>query len=123
MAVLEQGMEFPGEIHRLAAITRSDVAIITNIGISHLENLGTKKNIYRAKMEITDFFGENNVLIINESNDMLSKERILKECAGKYNVVSGFALLATGNCALDTCHISSTPWCFSKERAHAQLVL
>jgi len=88
MAVLEQGMEFPGEIHRLAAMTRPDVAIITNIGISHLENLGTRENIYRAKMEITDFFGENNVLIINESNDMLSKEKILEECAGKYNVIS-----------------------------------
>lgn len=72
IAVLEEGMEHAGEIHRLAKMTEPDVAIITNIGVSHLENLGTRENILKAKMEITDFFGENNVLIINASNDMLS---------------------------------------------------
>lgn len=84
MAVLEEGMEFAGEIHRLVDMTRPDVAIITNVGISHLENLGTRENLYKAKMEITDFFGKDNVLIINESNDMLDKSKI----SGEYKVIS-----------------------------------
>lgn len=84
MAVLEEGMEFAGEIHRLVDMTRPDVAIITNVGISHLENLGSRENLYKAKMEITDFFGKDNVLIINESNDMLDKSRI----SGEYKVIS-----------------------------------
>ncbi|MDY2959539.1 MAG: UDP-N-acetylmuramoyl-tripeptide--D-alanyl-D-alanine ligase [Hornefia sp.] len=84
MAVLEEGMEFAGELHRLVDMTRPDVAIITNVGISHLENLGSRENLYKAKMEITDFFGEDNVLIINESNDMLDKNNI----SGNYKVIS-----------------------------------
>ena len=43
MAVLEEGMEHAGEIHRLADMTRPEVAIITNVGISHLENLGSRE--------------------------------------------------------------------------------
>ncbi|MCI7326851.1 MAG: UDP-N-acetylmuramoyl-tripeptide--D-alanyl-D-alanine ligase [Hornefia butyriciproducens] len=84
MAVLEEGMEHAGEIHRLADMTRPEVAIITNVGISHLENLGSRENIYRAKMEITDFFGRDNVLIINESCDLLKRSRI----HGDYRVIT-----------------------------------
>lgn len=71
-AVLEMGMSDFGEIHRLAKVARPDVAIITNIGISHIENLKTRENILKAKMEITDFFSKDNVLIINVENDLLS---------------------------------------------------
>lgn len=71
-AVLEMGMSDFGEIHRLAKVARPDVAIITNIGISHIENLKTRENILKAKMEITDFFGKDNILIINDENDLLS---------------------------------------------------
>ena len=72
IAVLEMGMNNLNEIHRLADIARPDLAVITNIGISHIENLGTRENILRAKMEIADFFDSNNSLIINGENDLLS---------------------------------------------------
>jgi UDP-N-acetylmuramoyl-tripeptide--D-alanyl-D-alanine ligase len=72
VAVLEMGMSNLEEIHRLADIARPDVAVITNIGISHIENLGTRENILKAKMEITDFFDKNSTLIINGDNDLLS---------------------------------------------------
>lgn len=72
IAVLEMGMSNEGEIHNLAYAAKPDIALITNVGISHIENLGTRENILKAKMEITDFFNENNVLIINCDNDMLS---------------------------------------------------
>jgi UDP-N-acetylmuramoyl-tripeptide--D-alanyl-D-alanine ligase len=66
-AVLEMGMSNFGEIHNLANIARPDVAIITNIGVSHIEYLKTRENILKAKMEITDFFNHDNILIIIKS--------------------------------------------------------
>lgn len=72
VAVLEMGMSNFGEIHKLAKTARPDIAIITNIGISHIENLKSRENILKAKMEITDFFTKENILIINGENDLLS---------------------------------------------------
>lgn len=72
IAVLEMGMSNLGEIHRLAKTARPDIAIITNVGISHIENLKTRENILKAKMEITDFFTEDCVLILNNENDLLA---------------------------------------------------
>ncbi len=74
--VLEEGLEKAGDIHRLSAITRPDVCIITNIGISHIENLGTRENIFRAKLEVADFMPPGGKLIINSDSDFLSKENI-----------------------------------------------
>lgn len=52
IAVLEMGMNHFGEIDYLTRIARPDVAIITNIGDSHIENLGSRENILKAKCEI-----------------------------------------------------------------------
>lgn len=71
IAVLEMGMSNFGEIHNLTDVARPDIAIITNIGVSHLENLKTRENILKAKLEITDFFSRTNTLIINNDNDLL----------------------------------------------------
>ena len=73
VAVLEMGMSNLGEIHTLANCARPDIALITNIGLSYIENLKTRENILKAKMEITDFFNENNVLIVNGEDEYLSK--------------------------------------------------
>ena len=70
-AVLEVGMDHAGEIHRLVDIIRPDIGIITNVGISHIENLGSREGILQAKLEIADYFDEGNTLVINQSNDML----------------------------------------------------
>lgn len=71
VAVLELGMSNLLEIHTLANCARPDIALITNIGLSHIENLKTQENILKAKMEITDFFNDKNVLIINSEDDFL----------------------------------------------------
>lgn len=71
MAVLEMGQSGFGEIHYLASVARPDAAVITNIGTSHIEKLGSREGIFRAKMEITDFFGPENTLIVNGDNDFL----------------------------------------------------
>ncbi|SHJ60940.1 UDP-N-acetylmuramoyl-tripeptide--D-alanyl-D-alanine ligase [Clostridium cavendishii DSM 21758] len=73
IAVLEMGMSNLLEIHNLARVATPDIAAITNIGISHIENLKTKDNILKAKLEIVDYFEKNNLLVLNGDDDMLAK--------------------------------------------------
>ena len=71
VAILEMGMSNLGEIDTLAKVAKPSIGIITNIGTSHLENLKTRENILKAKLEIANNFTKDNVLIINGDNDML----------------------------------------------------
>lgn len=73
VAVLEMGMNNLKEIEYLADIARPEIGIITNIGVSHIENLKTQDNILKAKMEITTFFDKNNILILNGEDEYLKK--------------------------------------------------
>ncbi|WP_162523548.1 UDP-N-acetylmuramoyl-tripeptide--D-alanyl-D-alanine ligase [Calorimonas adulescens] len=73
IAVLEMGMNSFGEIRNLSDIARPDVAIITNIGTAHIGNLGSRENILKAKLEITEFFGEDNIAYFNGDDDLLNK--------------------------------------------------
>ncbi|QZY57186.1 UDP-N-acetylmuramoyl-tripeptide--D-alanyl-D-alanine ligase [Crassaminicella profunda] len=71
IAILEMGMSGFGEINLLADIVNPDVAVITNIGLSHIEHLGSQENILKAKMEITNYFNEKNTLIVNGDDKLL----------------------------------------------------
>lgn len=71
IGILEMGMDRPGEIEFLAGIAKPDIGIITNIGTAHIEYLGSRENIFKAKMEITAYFGKDNVLIVNGDDDFL----------------------------------------------------
>lgn len=73
VAVLEMGMSDLGEIDVLADCARPDIAVITNIGLSHIENLKTQENILKAKSEIFNYFNKNNTLIINGEDEYLLK--------------------------------------------------
>ena len=84
VAVLEMGMSDFFEIHNLCEVAKPDIAIITNIGMSHIENLKTRENILKAKMEITDFFSDDGVLIVNSDNDLLQ------------DIISKYKLIKTG---------------------------
>jgi UDP-N-acetylmuramoyl-tripeptide--D-alanyl-D-alanine ligase len=53
--VLEMGMRGFGQIHELSQIAQPNICIITNIGTAHIELLGSRENIKKAKMEIIDF--------------------------------------------------------------------
>lgn len=72
MAVIEMGMNHFGEIDYLASIAEPDAAIITNIGMSHIENLGSQEGIFKAKMEIANRFTEKNTLFVNGDDKFLS---------------------------------------------------
>lgn len=70
--VLEMGMNHLGEISLLTKIAKPDICIITNVGTSHIGNLGSRENILKAKLEILEG-NENATIIINNDNDMLHK--------------------------------------------------
>jgi UDP-N-acetylmuramoyl-tripeptide--D-alanyl-D-alanine ligase len=71
-AVFEMGMSGLNEISPMSKTLRPDVAVITNVGHSHLEFLKTRENILKAKLEITDGLSENGTLIINGDDEMLA---------------------------------------------------
>ncbi|MCM1286196.1 MAG: UDP-N-acetylmuramoyl-tripeptide--D-alanyl-D-alanine ligase [Acetobacter sp.] len=71
-AVIEMGMNHFGEIHRLTEAARPNIALITNIGVSHIENLGSREGILKAKLEILDGLEKGSPLILNGDNDLLS---------------------------------------------------
>lgn len=52
MVVVEMGMDAPGDIKKLCEMARPEWGVITNIGVSHIEILGTRENIARAKAEL-----------------------------------------------------------------------
>ncbi len=70
-AVIEMGMDHFGEIDRLSAIVNPDVSIITNIGMSHIEILGSQENIYRAKSEIFKNTKPTGTVILNGDDKIL----------------------------------------------------
>lgn len=71
-AVLEMGISDFGEMHRLASISRPDIAVITNIGFAHLKTLKSREGILKAKTEMFDHLKENASVILNGDDDMLS---------------------------------------------------
>ncbi len=74
-AVLEMGVSEPGEMPRIARVARPDVAVVTNIGVSHIENLGSREGICREKMQITGNFGPENVAVLNGDEPLLAAYR------------------------------------------------
>lgn len=76
VGILEMGMDKFGEIDLLADIVRPDIGLITNIGMSHIENLGSRDGIFQAKMELTHYFDENHVLIAARDDEYLNEEKI-----------------------------------------------
>lgn len=77
--VFEMGMNSFGEIHNLSKIAKPDIAVITNIGVSHIENLGSREGILKAKCEIFDYISKNGTAVLNSDDDMLiTLENMLK---------------------------------------------
>jgi UDP-N-acetylmuramoyl-tripeptide--D-alanyl-D-alanine ligase len=72
VAVFEMGMRGFGQISQLSRIVRPDIAVITNIGISHIEILGSRQNILKAKLEILDGLSDDGIVILNGDDELLS---------------------------------------------------
>lgn len=71
IAVIEMGMSMPGEMKRLAQLVELDCAVVTNIGVSHIEALGSRDGICREKFHIADALGDNGCMFLNGDDDIL----------------------------------------------------
>ena len=71
VAVLEMGISHFGDMKPLAKIARPDVCVITNIGYTHLENLGTRDGILKEKSSMTDYMNPKGSVIFNGDDDKL----------------------------------------------------
>ena len=71
VAVLEMGINHFGEMHRLTKMAQPDVCVITNIGLCHLEYLGDRDGILKAKTEMFDYMQPNAKIILNGDDDKL----------------------------------------------------
>ena len=85
-AVWEMGMSGFGEISALSKIASPRIAVITNIGVSHLEKLGTRENILKAKLEIRDGMKPGGTLVLNADDVRL---RAVKPAVGETVVTYG----------------------------------
>ncbi len=75
IAVLEMGISDFGEMHRLSEIVHPDTVVMTNIGDCHLENLGDRDGVLRAKSEIFDFLQPEGHIILNGNDEKLVQIR------------------------------------------------
>lgn len=71
IAVIEMGMSEEGEMSRLANIARPSTAVVTNIGVSHIGQLGSQENIRKEKLNIINNFNKNSMLYLNGNDSLL----------------------------------------------------
>lgn len=75
-AVIEMGMDGFGQISVLTRCAKPDCAIITNIGVSHIEILGSRDGILRAKLEILEGLKKGSPVFLNGDNDKLATVKL-----------------------------------------------
>ena len=76
IGVIELGISEPGEMTRIARVARVDCALITNIGVAHIEQLGSQENILEEKLHIQDGMPEDGVLFLNGDDPLLASVKI-----------------------------------------------
>lgn len=77
VAVLELGMNVPGELELISKMAQLSMAVITNIGVAHIEYFGTSENICKEKMTITKGLKEDGILFLNGDDPLLYEYREL----------------------------------------------
>lgn len=70
--VLEMGMRYRGDIQELCGIARPDIAIVTDVGIAHLETMGSIEHIAQEKGDIVGCLGTEGVAVLNVDNPYVS---------------------------------------------------
>jgi UDP-N-acetylmuramoyl-tripeptide--D-alanyl-D-alanine ligase len=81
LAVLEMGMNRPGEIARLTQIARPDIGLITNAANAHLEGLGDVQGVIKAKGELLEVMSEDSIAILNGDGELY--DELAPTCKGK----------------------------------------
>ena len=78
VAILEMGISDFDEMHRLSTVANPDICVITNVGLCHLENLGTRDGVLKAKTECFEHMKEGGLAILNGDDDKLSTKKNIK---------------------------------------------
>ena len=73
IAVIEMGMSEAGEMKNLAKVAKPECAVMTNIGVAHIAQLGSKENIRKEKLNIVNCFRDNSVLFVNGNDTLLNE--------------------------------------------------
>ncbi|MBF0229971.1 MAG: UDP-N-acetylmuramoyl-L-alanyl-D-glutamate--2,6-diaminopimelate ligase [Desulfamplus sp.] len=107
-AVIEMGMNHPGEISRLSKIACPDIAIITNTTDAHLEGLGTVEDVARAKAEIVEGMNQGSTIIINRDDP---RWQIIAEQADKFPNISNKIFFGLGKIS----HFSAQDTAFNQD--------
>lgn len=71
-AVIETGMNHFGEIEYLGAMVRPDIAVISNVGDAHIEFLGSREGILKAKCEILEHLKPGGLAVLNGDDALLN---------------------------------------------------
>ena len=71
-AIVEMGVSMPGEMARIAKVAKPNIAVMTNIGVSHIEFMKTRENIMKEKFGITDYLPNGSKVFVNGDDDLLS---------------------------------------------------
>jgi len=79
-SVVEFGMRGFNQVNYLAKIARPTISVITNIGMSHIELLGSRENIAKAKAEILEGMDSEAILILNRDDDFYEYIKAMSRC-------------------------------------------
>ncbi len=103
-AVWEIGMNHPGEIAPLAQLARPDLAIITNIGVAHIEYMGSREAIALEKGELAAAVGPHGTVVLPSEDDFTAaiagrtRARVVQAgLASGAVTASGIAMTAEGS--------------------------
>lgn len=87
VAVNEIGLGYGLPMNNLVNIVKPDAAIVTNVGTSHLEVYGSRKELRNNKLMITNSLKKGGTLVVNTDGDLLSREQIRENTEGEYTLV------------------------------------
>ena len=83
-AILEMGMSDFNDVHKLSVAAKPKYAVVSCIGVSHLERMKTQENILKAKLEICDGMDRDGVLVLNGDDKFLVNAEITNPRNVKY---------------------------------------
>ena len=101
IAVLEMGMNVPGEIRRLKAIATPQVSLITNVGQAHLEFLGSLEGVARAKGELWEELREEDWIAVNADDERVVRLAASARCRKKSFGIENPAEIRGGEIGVD----------------------
>ena len=96
VAILEMGISDFNEMHRLSTVANPDICVITNVGLCHLENLGDRDGVLKAKTECFEHMKDGGLAVLNGDDDKLrTKESVNGRASVFYGLEESNAIFAT----------------------------